>query len=459
MFVRKLDQEKSELNGRPATTTPRIVAARTTTVLAGTLLVPPLLLIAAWRSRSTRYRHLLLTAFFAIYGATIGIAYDPTGAGADGVRHLLNVHVHYTELSFDEFLRELWDILTFQVGTSPSKDVYIHVVSFIVGGVFGMPSLFFFVVGAVYGYFFSGSMLIIFRDWGKARLPLVTLFLIANFFLFKNIEGVNPVRTWTGLWVLVYGSLQYYQTRRFSYLVLMAMPPFIHLGYFIMALPAYAVLLFGSRVFLYAALFTLSSTTTIISPGSFTEVAESTERGEHAVQGYYREDRPETSQVLEAQRGNRIWLAMMRLGVQRWALNVFIIHCWSCGILTVMMNSFERWIASIGLLTLTMSNSLWFMYAISNRGWIIGAVFLGAAFIMMRLREGNSYKSPRMKSVHQLGIIMSAILFIPYFAYNLSTLIDFPSVFLLAAPIAVWLDPSINMTIKEALRTLIYSIL
>lgn len=434
-------------------------AMRAIKVLAGMLLAPPLLLVEAWRTTSTRYRHLLLTAFFAIYGATIGIAYDPTGAGPDGVRHLLKVYVHYTDLAFSDFLRELWEILTLQVGTAPNKDVYIHVVSYLVGGVLGVPALFFFVIGAVYGYFFSGSMLIIFRDWGKARLPMVTLFLIANFLLFKNIEGVNTVRTWTGLWVLVYGSLQYYRTRRFRYLLLMAMPPFIHLGYFIMALPAYAVLIFGSRVFLYAVLFTLSSTTTIINPGSFAEFAASTERGEGAVRGYYREEMAGADQVLEAQAGNRIWLVLTKLGVQRWALNIFIYTLLVCGILTITMNAFERWTASIGLLTLTLSNSMWFMFAIHNRAWIIGAVFLGAAFIMMRLRQADRFNVPRLKFAYQLGVAASAILFIPYFAYNLSTLIDYPSAFLLGAPFTVWLDPSVNLTIKEALRTVIYSIL
>ncbi|WP_132952719.1 hypothetical protein [Rhodovulum bhavnagarense] len=438
---------------------PADVPARAVKIMTGMLLAPPLLLLEAWRTRSHRYRHLLLTAFFAVYGATIGIAYDPTGAGADGVRHLLKVYVHYSDLAFGDFQRELWEILTFQVGTSPNKDVYIHVVSYFVGGVLGVPALFFFVIGTVYGYFFSGSMLIIFRDWGKARLPLITLFLIANFFLLKNIEGVNTVRTWTGLWVLVYGSLQYYRTRRLRYLVLMAMPPFIHLGYFVMALPAYAVLLFGSRVSLYAVLFILSSTTTLISPGSFVEVAATTERGSSAVGSYYREETADFEQVVAQTSGKRIWFVLAKLKVQRWALNLFIYTLLVCGIFTLTMNAYERWIASIGLLTLTLSNSLWFMYAIHNRAWTIGAVFLGAAFIMMRLRQADRFKAPRGKFLYQLGLVSSAVLFVPYFAYNLSLFLDYPSVFLLGAPFTVWLDPSVNLTIKEALRALIYGIL
>ena len=267
-----------------------------------------------------------------------------------------------------------------QVGTSPSKDVYIHVISYLVGAVMGIPGLFFFVVAAIYGYFFSGSMLIIFRDWGRSRVPLIALFLIANFFLIKNIEGVNTVRTWTGLWVLVYGALNYHQTHRLRYLCLMAMPPFIHIGYSVMALPAYAVLLLGSRVFLCAVLFTLSSTTTIINPGSFVEVATITERGAHLARGYYRENIADADQVLEQEAGNRVWRVLEKLGVQRWALNILIYTLLVCGILTVTMSAFEQWMASIGLLTLTLANSIWFMYAINNRAWVIGAVFFWCCF-------------------------------------------------------------------------------
>lgn len=435
------------------------LAKRARNVLVGMLVAPPLLLLEAWYTRSTRYRHWLLTGFFALYGATIGIAYDPTGAGPDGVRHLLNVHLHYVDLPFADFVRELWEILSLQVGTAPSKDVYIHVVSYLVGGVLGIPALFFTVIGAVYGYFFSGSMLVIFRGFGRARLPLITLLLIANFFLFKNIEGVNTVRTWTGLWVLVYATLQYYQTRRFRYIVLMAMPPFIHLGYFIMALPAYAVTLLGSRVVVYAIFFSLSSTTTLLNPGTVVEVVGSTERGAGAIDGYYREELRTGEEVLESQAGNRVWLALYKLGVQRWALNVLIYTLLICGILTVTMNAFEKYIASIGLLTLTLSNSMWFLYAVHNRAWIIGAVFLGAAFTMMRLREAGRFRVPRFRFAYQIGTAASALLFVPFFFYNLSILLDFPSFFLLAAPFLVWLDPSVNLTIKEALRSIIYSVL
>jgi len=429
--------------------------------IVGILIAPPLLLIEAWRTKDERYSHWLLTALITIYGSTIGIAYDPTGAGSDGVRHLLSVYNHYVGLSFEQFLRESYQILSLQLTTAPKEDLYIHVVSYLVGGILGLPGLFFTVVAFVYGYFFTGSLLIIFRGWRRARLPLVTLFLIANFFLIKNIEGVNTVRTWTGLWVLVYACLQYYQTKKWRYLFLMVAPPLIHFGYFVMALPAYAVLLFGNRVVLYSLVFVASSTTTFVNPGTFADLASRSELAEHRFRIYQRDDVANADIVFEQSRqsGNRIWLSLQRSGVQKWALNVFVYTLLLTGIYMMTMDAFQKRIFSVGLLTLTLSNSLWYIYAVSNRAWVIGAVFIGAAFIMTRLQQTSGFRVPAFRSLYAPGIYLSALLFVPYFAYNLSTLLDFPSVFMLGVPFVVWFDPSLNMTLKEALRELLFAVL
>lgn len=49
--------------------------------------LPPILLLAAWKSKSFRQRHLLLTLFVGWYAMSLPIAYDPLGVGSDGVRH------------------------------------------------------------------------------------------------------------------------------------------------------------------------------------------------------------------------------------------------------------------------------------------------------------------------------------------------------------------------------------
>ena len=425
------------------------------------LMAPPLLLWAAWRSSSTRFQQWLLTAFVTIYGATIGIAFDPEGAGPDGVRHLLRVHTHYVGLSFPQYLRELSEIVTFQLTTAPQEDVFIHTLSYIAGGVIGIPELFFPAVAFVYGYAFTGSMLIIFRGLRRTRIPFVVLFLFLTFFLVTNIEGVQSVRMWTGLWVLVYAALRYYQTRSPRHLLLLAVPPFIHFSYFVLVLPAYVVLLFGSRPLLYTVLFVASSVTAFVDPATVQSLAQFTPRGEQSFRSYYRPETGSPAPRLERSlsQSNRIWHDLTQAGVQRWALNVFIATMIITGVYPLAMTALQRRLFSTGLLTLTLSNATWFISSLENRAWTVGIVFIGAAFIMMTLSQGGRPWVPRLRQTYASGLLASAILFVPYVAFNLSTLLDYPSVFLLVAPFVVWIDPSVNVTMKEALQFVIYSVL
>ena len=429
-------------------------------VLVSSLIAPWLLLVAAWKTTSHRQKHWLLTAFVTIYGATITIAYDPYGVGPDGVRHLLAVYTHYADLGLGQFLDELRLILLLKSGataTAGSVDVYKHVLAYLTGGVLGTPQLFFPIVAFVYGYFFTGSLLEIFKHFKTSRWTYLFLFFALLFFLIKNIEGVNTVRTWTGLWVLVYACLKYYSTKKARYAVLMFVPPFIHFGYFIMAIPAWLVLLFGNRELVYALLFVASSFTTFINPGTVTEVVSETELGEQRVQAYYVESTRSSQEILEAgeTRELRIWRIMEQLGIQKWALNVFVYTLLLTGVYVRSMSRLQKTIFSIGLLTITLSNITWYLFAVSVRSWIVGCVFILAAYLMTRQDPITLRRLPYQSSVYKAGLHISLVLFVPYFAYNLSTILDYPSVFILGLPVVPILSPDLNMSLKEGLKVLL----
>ena len=429
-------------------------------VLASSLIAPWLLLVAAWKTKSRRQKHWLLTLFVTIYGSTITIAYDPYGAGPDGVRHLLSVYTHYTDLGFGQFLDELWSIILLRsdaTASGGSVDVYKHVLAYLTGSVLATPQLFFPIAAFVYGYFFTGSLLEIFRHFKTSRWTYLFIAFAFLFFLIKNIEGVNTVRTWTGLWILVYACLKYYSTKKKRYAFLMFVPPFIHFGYFIMAIPAWLVLLCGNREFAYAILFVASSFTTIINPGTVTEVASETELGQHRVQAYYVENPRTRQEVLEAGQatGLRVWKLSQQLGLQKWALNVFIYTLLLAGVYFRSMSRLQKTIFSIGLLTVTLSNMTWYLYAVTNRSWLIGCVFILAAYLMTRQDPITSRRLPYQNKVYKAGLHISLLLFLPYFVYNLSTILDYPSVFMLGFPLAPILSPELNMSIKEGLKALI----
>ena len=428
------------------------------------VVLPPLLLWEAWNTASERYRHWLLTAFMTVYGTTIGIGFTPgMRDGPDGVRHLYSAYTRYVDMSPGQFLDGVWNILTLTRGDH-QQDLYIHTLSYFVSGVLGQPGLFFTFVAFVYGYFFAGSLVIALRGWRSVQLPIITLLLVVTFLLVKNIEGVNTVRTWTGLWVLVYACLQYHQTRRWRYLLLMACPPFIHIGWAVMAIPAFVVVVFGSRPVLYATLFFASSLTNFLPTGALEAQFNRTEVGANMTRMYQRDARGDvsaaaTAVLTQGTGGNRIWLALTRAGVQKWALNLFVLTLVASGVYLLSMTAFQQKIFSIGLLMITLSNSMWFISALSNRAWVAGTVFIGLGFIMWRLAQGNQMRVPLMRGLYPVGMVISMLLFLPYLLYNASTFLDFPSVFLLGLPVAVWFEPEINMTIKEALRYVVLQIL
>lgn len=426
-------------------------------ILISSITFPVLLLWQAWKTSSFTYKHWLATAFVTVYGSTIAIAYDPLGIGADGVRHLLHVYVHYVGLGFPQFLQELGQIIALQENASPSRDAYKHVLSYIAGGVLGVPELFFPMVAFIYGYFFTGSLLIVFRNFGATRLTYVFVGFAVLFFLAKNIEGVNTVRTWTGMWILVYACLKYYETKRLRYALLMFVPPFIHFGYFMMAIPAWLVLAVGNWPRFFAVLFVLSSFTTFLNPGTVTEIVSATELGERATHSYFREEVRSREEILErgAERGQRIWRTLNQFGLHKWALNVLVFSLLIGNVYSTIMTKYQKTLFSIGLLTVTFSNATWYLYALSNRSWLVGAVFILAAYLITRQDPLTSRKLPNALPIYKYGINIALVLFFPWFLFQLSVILDFPSVFLLALPFLVWLSPEINMSVKDALRWLL----
>ena len=416
---------------------------RTLSLLLPAMIAPWILLIAAWKSASQRDRHWLLTFFFTIYGATISIAYDPLGLGADGVRHLLKVYVHYVGLSFGQFLSELWLILTFRPAETTNEDVFIHVVSYLTGGVLGEPRLFFPTVATIYGYFFAGSMLEVFKNSASGRRTYVFIAFGVLFFLIMNVAGVNKVSMWTAMWILVYACLKYHSTKNFKYLILMFVPPLVHVSYFLLAVPAWLLLLLGNRSAIYAALFVASSFTTFLEPTAVVDVISTTELGEAKVKGYYVEE-----PLDQREAGHRIWRWLQLLGVQRWALTVLIVTLLLTGVYRVSMNKFQKTLFSIGLLTLTLSNASWYFWAVYTRAWIVGCVFVLAAFLLVQ-QHPTASRIPWSHPLYKPGLYISLFLFVPFFVYNLSVLIDFPSVFLVALPFLAFLTPEANISIKD----------
>lgn len=415
-------------------------------------ILPVLLLVEAIRSKVWAHKRLVLTLFITIYGSTIQLKETN-----DGYRHREMVYTHYQDLSFQEWLVELRNILTFEVNDSGAQDVYKHVLSYFVV-LIGVPALFFTLVAFVYGYFFSGSLLIVFRNFSKAKMDYLLWFFVFIFFLTKNLEGINTVRTWTGMWVLFYACARFYEIKKLKYLLLMFVPPLIHFGYFLIIIPAIIVLVFGVRPAVYLVLYLASSFLNVVNPlKDFGESFQSYSLVEsktrvYGVDAEVDADLGQKIEMASSTKERRIWKIAKIAKIQSWAIFVLVIGLVRCGVYGKSMNVLENRLLSIGILTLTLSNSTWFLTAVSNRTELIGIVFTLASFLLFMFRTRTGATMGYSNRIFRRYQVVSMIVFIPFFTYGLSNILDWIFVCNLIAPFVSWIDPELNITIKEMIR-------
>lgn len=392
------------------------------------------------------FKRKLLIVFVTIYGSIITIS-----ESNDGFRHLENVYVHYVNLSFIDFFSEIFDILSFSDNPSINDDLYIHVVSYITGGILGMPQLFFVIVAFVYAYFFSGSIFRLIKVTKGIKYSWLVYGFIGIFILWKNIEGINTVRTWTGLWVLFYACLSYYQTGKKKYLFLMFSPPLIHIGYFIMAIPAWTVLLLKVRHKLFVVLFIASFSTSVLNPQRMllTQL-EKTEVGQNKIRGYYVEERATTNELLDIYVKNTWYKTLYGLGVQNTGINILAFIIISLGFYK-KMNYVEVHLFSIGILTKALSNLTWFLTAVSNRSGLIAGIFILASIVLFLIRINNLKLSFERYKLYNSLMSICFLLFIPFIVYKIADMIYFISVYILAFPFIPWFTNTMNYSIRELL--------
>ena len=423
---------------------------RYATAIVFGLTVPSVLLVNLWKARSDGYKQFVITLFFAVYGSVMVLV------PGDGFRHQMSVEYYYAFLTFPAFLDELWQILTFQSTPSNVKDVYKHVTGYFFGGVLGMPKLFFPFIAAVYGYFFSGSLLHILRNFKLSKANYVLLGFAIALVLSRSFEGVYTVRTWTGMWILVYACLKYHEQPRLRYLMLLLLPPFIHHAYFLMAIPAWIVVGLGSRPTLYAGLFVASIFTTFLPSDLITDPLAETERGASQVGAYYREEAGDAMASFEASRQTtNFYNAYRGSGLQRWAPTVLILSLLASGIYLRFMTRYQRRIFSTGILMLTFSNLVWFIGALHNRSMIVANIFILAAFLMARIDPDTARHFRGLPPYYQWGLHLALLLYVPWIMFQVSHAMDVVSIFLLAFPFIPWIDPEMNLSLKGAINALL----
>lgn len=400
-------------------------------------------------SLNIRHKRRLMIVFITIYGSIITVS-----ESSDGYRLLENVYIHYLDLPFAQFISEIGDILLFKSTPDIKGDLYIHVLSYFTGTVIGLPSLFFVFVSFIYAYFFIGSLVCIFKSKKKETVYSTIFYgLSAIFILWKNIEGINSVRTWTGAWILFYGCINYYQTKNIKYLLLTLVPPLVHLAYFIMAIPAWIVLMAGVRHKLYIIIFVLSFGGTFIDQQIAFKGLSQTEVGQEKVHGYdlSREEYIERKLSEESN-----WYKKLQvMGLQVWGINIL---CFSCILFLMFRNNMtylESNLFSIGLLTGALSNSSWFIASMANRSATLFGIFILATVVLLLKRNYFKVLSRREIFWQKFSFSLALILLIPFAIFQVITIIYFTSFYILIFPFMPWISNETNYSIREVIDILL----
>lgn len=411
-----------------------------------TIISPVYGLFAGFRNLQWESRKNVLIFIVAIFGSTIILPVE-----SDGYRLNQMVVSHYVDIGFGQWLFELKEILFFSPVPGTKGDIFSHVLSYFIGGILSLPELYVGAVSIIYGYFFIGSMYEIFRTGrGSWRSSFLAWILVIIFVSYRFIDNIQFIRTWTGGWVLFYGTFKYYNTGLKKYLLLMLCAPIFHVAYFLMALPAYAVVLLksiNSKIFvlLYILSFVIS-----INPGGIIEKLKTNELGKNKVNNYYSED----DQAIKKKNSN-FYVTYGKNWAKTKAPNILAIVLILFGFFSrSKMNPLEYGVFSTGILLATFANLGDFIPAFYNRTMTNAGIYFTATPVLLLIRGELLYGRGWTLFFRRLMLWISVLIFVPYIIYVAANMLQFTSIFIFFMPIIGFFS-ELNLSIRDLIGGLL----
>lgn len=142
---------------------------------------------------------------FCVYFGFVFVFADPFGVGgADSARYAANlIELHSNPYSFTK----LWSSL-YNVNTN-TADIYQPLVTWLVSLLTGNPAWLFALFAAVFGYFYTQNLWMVFSHV-KVNVTLMLFMFMVSFALVNPLWNINGVRMWTAAQVFLYGNLLYF---------------------------------------------------------------------------------------------------------------------------------------------------------------------------------------------------------------------------------------------------------
>jgi predicted secreted protein len=422
------------------------------------LISPLLALFYGVRSKSFFFIRWSIFVFTVIYGSLLTYSLFGGESGADGGRHLGRVYSHYQNLDFSIWWEELIAILTLAPRSSTNDDPYIHVISYIVGTILSAPGLFFVAVSIVYAYFFSGAIvkLVSYVNWKSGYNKFYFIFFMALLVVWKNPADMQTVRTWTGMWVLIYSVLSYHETKKKKYLLLALSPVLIHIGFFLLGFAVWVVLFTGFRnpkVYLIIFIFSIFVSNAVEQTG-FLKFAEQTELGASKSKAYYLTDKKIEGRENDREQSNtNFYKRYEEYGIHRYVLSGMIFFIFFI-LRKRGFGTIENTLFTYGLAQASFSNFFASLYSVHSRGWHVASIFIIALMVIFLSKQNLKISGSNFLKIG-LPLLIFTLLLTPYLLLKISMFINISSIFIIFLPIISWLQPEIGISIKDVIAIFI----
>lgn len=413
-------------------------------LILGFFVSPMALLLLVIKAPGFTIKRIGITMFCVAYSMTMLL-----GPSTDGTKHLLRAEYFFTGMSFGEFLQGLVQIFTFEGNRAGMFDPFIHCISYISFGVFDSQFLFFPLVALVYGWFFSGSILIALRSVRLRNISYSLAFMIALAILLRGIQDIQAVRMWTAMWMCVYGVLRYCETRSVKSLVPIFLAPLVHFSFLIIAPLTLIILFFRKRrkliawTFLATAVFSVNVTG--VDPDSFDRNALLESR-----QGYFKSEedmrsRPSFGEMAQTTSWHN---AATRTGIPRIGYSILAATILLSGFLAKGRKE-DVDILMVGIALLAFSNISFGLPALSGRVTLYATTLILLGYIMARTNRVKTQRRLKYPLAYLVGVNMSILFMLPMLLFSLSTITHYFSAYMFVLPWFVVLESGANLTVKE----------
>lgn len=413
-----------------------------------TLLSPALGILMLFKTRNDKLILWGVTLLFGLAGSVFQYV-----KGTDGLTHLRHVQDAYVSMSLTAFLSELFNIITLNP-TGSSTDPYIHVLSFIAGGIFGVPELLHLFAGLVLGFFFSKSFLQVRRYTIGQNLKWWIVGFIILFIAARSITSLNSIRMWTGMWVLFYGSHSFLVKGERKYIIIALSSIFIHFSYIIFTIPVVGAYFIRGRTWLLIFLFA-SSYLGSLNFAQIERFAPETSLVENKQKLYVREGPEQERNTETATKGSNFYKAYGPSFYFNYVLVGFIILL-LIQALKKEIDGEVLFLMASGILLYSLGNWVSFSPSVSGRAHGVSSLFLLSANILAltKLNTLNSNRLIKDKSWFKTVQKILLILAIPYILFHVSYTLNMLSAFFLFFPFVSWLIGVNDVSINEFLKIL-----